>query len=48
MMDYECDFGLRTFLWRFLVFVTDTDGSSVFITVAPGVQRFVTLLTILR
>jgi hypothetical protein len=37
MMDYECDAALILFLWRPVVFMTDTGGSSVFITVPPGI-----------
>jgi hypothetical protein len=37
MMDYEYDVALILLLWRLVVFMTDTDGSSVFITVPPGV-----------
>ena len=37
MMDYECDAVLMLFLWSLVVFMTDTGGSSVFMTVPPGV-----------
>jgi len=37
MMDYECDVALILLLWRHVFFMTDAGGSSVFITVPPGV-----------
>jgi hypothetical protein len=37
MMDCECDVALTLLLWRPVVFMTDTGGSSVFITAPPGV-----------
>ena len=37
MIDYECDVALMLFLWILVVFITDTGGNSVFVTVPPAV-----------